>query len=74
MNREYLLNRLATLEDGKAKNLQMRDQCHANLNSFLGAIEEINLQLLKLDEEEKDKVPPPGVPVSDDVPMQMDAA
>jgi hypothetical protein len=54
MNREYLLNRLNTLENGKAACEQNRNQAEANRNAFLGAIEEIKIQLAALDAKDKE--------------------
>jgi hypothetical protein len=52
MDKEYLLNRLRSLEQGKLREEQIRMQAEANYNAFLGAIQEINQQLHFLEQKE----------------------
>lgn len=51
MDKEYLKNRLIVLEQGKMREEQIRNQAEANYNAFLGAIQEINNQLIFLEEK-----------------------
>ncbi len=52
MDREYLKNRLLSLEQGKQREEQIRCQAEANYNAFLGAIQEVTQQLHFLDQKE----------------------